>query len=109
MSKISVFSEVWLHGCLGTRLLMLSMMGKVRMTYDIPEGPWKVQNVHFSEVWLHGCLGTRLLMPSMMGKIRMTNDLPEGPECPFFRSLASWVSGNSSFDAEYDGQDPDDP
>ena len=75
MSKMSIFSEVWLHGCLGTRLLMPSMMDKVRMTYDLPEGPWKVQNVQ---------------------------------NVHFFRSMASWVSRNSSVDAEYDGQGPDD-
>jgi hypothetical protein len=32
----------------------------------------------------------------------------EGPECPFFRSMASWVSKNSSVDAEYDGQGQND-
>jgi hypothetical protein len=152
---MSIFSEVWLHGCLRTRLLMLSIMDKVRMTYDLPEGPWKVQNVHFLEVWLHGCLGTRLLMLSTIDKVQMTHVLsegPEGPEYPFFpevwlhgclrtcllmlstidkvrmthvlsegpgrvqkvqnihsfRSMASWVSTNSSVDAEYDRQGPDD-
>jgi hypothetical protein len=70
----------------------------------------------FPEVWLHGYLRTRLRMLSTIDKVRMTHVLSEGPgrahnvqNVHFFRSMASLVSTNSSIDAEYDRQGPDDP